>query len=432
MNYIIGAGFILEFLLVLFRPRWLVFVLLFTLIDPSRNFSLGNLELGGAINIKYYEITLLMLYGAAVIHRRRPITRCLNIALLVFVGCMTFSLVNGLMHGYGQAAFNQYRTVLSIGMMVAIPLLYDNPSQLTPVYLFYFGAVSIMAVIEFAVTKFNVPWLSDWCRSDLRFTSMISATTGSFLVMVYFYGFSVLRTIRSFKIPAVIGMVWCLLAAILCSARSVWLGLIAGSAGLITLVEFQRKIILIVFMTLFGAMLFLLAGSFYIERYNTSLLGRFKVTFNTQEGSARWRIYAWTQMLEDISYHPLVGWPLGSMPRFYVPGHHEYVAPHNEYLKIARYTGIPGLIVFIWFLATVFVPALRYLHRHIFTNHYYEMMGLILCFGYHVVTSFFTQRFTAMDISPVVWMIPGIMLLYLLTETPAESSPESSPPAAVP
>jgi O-antigen ligase len=138
-----------------------------------------------------------------------------------------------------------------------------------------------------------------------------------------------------------------------------------------------------------------------------------------EEGNARWRLNAWQQMIDDIRYHPFTGWPFGTQPSFivyYGAMHVEQHSPHNEYLKVARYTGLFGLAAFLWFVGGVFVQGIRYMFRHRDQDCYYEVLGLLLCFLFHVITAVFTQAFTTMDRSPIVWAIPGIVALYLLTE----------------
>jgi hypothetical protein len=411
------------------RPQLLLYILVFCLLEPSRNLSLGNVVVGGTINIKFYEIMMLLFFCGAALNRKRTFIRCFPPALAVFLLCTLYSLANGLVHGYGEGAFNQFRSFLSMGMLVAIPLLYRDPDELKPFYLFFFITVLVFGFAELA-DMYHLNPLSAWFHSGTRdqYHSMMSATTGSFLAMPYLYGMCTIRYVH-FRLPVIAGILWCLLASVLTGVRSVWLGLVASTAGLISLLELRRKITLIALLALIALVLYYIGSSYYIERYDTSLLERMKVSFNPEEGTARWRIYVWTQMIEDIKYRPFLGWPMGTIPRFYVPGHHEYAAPHNEYLKVARYTGLIGLSVFLWLLGSIIFPALRYLRRKPYSQEYYEMLGLLLCFGYHIITSFFTQRFTAIDIGPVVWLIPSIMYIYLLKDKEAMPAETLSVPS---
>jgi len=163
--------------------------------------------------------------------------------------------------------------------------------------------------------------------------------------------------------------------------------------------------------------LFILAffKSVQIERYNMSIYERWDSMFDPQEGTTRWRLDAWRAMMDDIRERPLSGWPLGSEPYFYVysGGYYEAVAPHNEYLKIARYTGLPGLAAFLWFIVGIVVTAARYLVRHLNTPMYYEVLGLLACFIMHTVISMVTQQFTTIDISAIIWALPGMISVYV-------------------
>jgi len=123
-------------------------------------------------------------------------------------------------------------------------------------------------------------------------------------------------------------------------------------------------------------------------------------------------------MIQDIKQHPIIGCPFGTPSTFYVfyAGYFEEQAPHNEYLKITRYTGLFGAGVFILFIIRIFLSGFQYMQRNKESRNYYEMLGFLMCLLFHCVTAMFTQAFTTMDRSPFVWAIPGIVTLYILLE----------------
>ncbi len=83
----VAIGLILAFI----RPKWLLYFLIFSLLEPSRSFSLENYVILGTVNVKYYEITLTLIYFGALWNQKRSIKECLPISLVVF---LLFSLIS--------------------------------------------------------------------------------------------------------------------------------------------------------------------------------------------------------------------------------------------------------------------------------------------------------------------------------------------------
>lgn len=403
----------------LVRPKWLVYFLIFSLLEPSRYFSLGNYTVLGTVNIKFCEITLVFLGVGAVLNRGRPIWSCLKTSEIVFAVFAVVSLVRGVMiFGYGEASFNQFRTFAAMTMTLIIPLLYRTRDEVQPVLRFFGAAVCVMGAVELLDILHLNP-LTGFINSPYRTMSMMGGTPGGMLAMPFFYIASTWRFHERGRFTALVTMTWCFVLSVLSASRGVWMGLLGGIAGLLWFLPLRRKIAsaLTVLALLLLAVVF--SSGYYVERYDTSLLSRIQYMVDPNEGNNQWRLYAWQQMLEDIREHPLLGWPFGSDPTFYVYGsgqHYEEVAPHNEYLKIARYTGLLGLGAFLTFLTSVLVTGLRFIQRTQGTRECNEMIALLLCFLFHVITSFVTQEFTTQDISAIVWAIPGIIFVYDLAD----------------
>jgi len=406
----VAIGLMLAFV----KPKWLLYFLIFSLLEPARIFSLGNYVILGTVNVKYYEITLSLIYFAAIWNQKRNLKDCLPIGLLVFIVFACFSLWKG-SELFGEAAFNQFRTFYSLGMCIAIPLIYKNTDELKPLLIIFWVATSIMGFVELFGLKINL--ISSYAFSGNRYTSLLSASQGAMLAMPYIYILSTLKYIKKFKIISLIGGVYCFLLAVITGSRGVLLGLIGSTAGVVALMPLRKKITITFIIVLLGFFSFFFAKSFYIERYEMTLAERITNLVSTKESTARWRLDAWVQMLEDIKEKPLLGSPFGTPSTFYVfdAGREEH-APHNEYLKIARYTGLLGFGAFMWFLVGIFVVGFNKLRRLGETKKYYELAGFMMCFLFHVITAMFTQAFTTMDRSPVVWALAGIIFLYTLLD----------------
>ncbi len=423
------AGFVCA----LVRPKWLVYFLIFSLLEPSRTFSLGNYTVLGTVNIKFCEITLVFLGLGALLNHRRPVWSCIKVSEVIFAVFAVVSLVRGVMlFNFGEAAFNQFRTFAAMSMTLIIPLLYRTRDEVQPVLRFFGCIVCVVGAIEFLdVLRLNP--LTDFMNSPYRTMSMMGGTPGGMLAMPFIYIASTWRFHERGRMTALLTMIWCFMLSVLSASRGVWMGLLGGIAGLFWLLPLRRKIATVLTMLALILLAVVFFSGYYVERYNANLSSRIKYMVDLNEGNVQWRLYAWHQMLEDIREHPLVGWPFGSDSSFYVSGdRYQEVAPHNEYLKIARYTGIFGLGAFLAFLTSIFTTGVRFIQRTQGTRACNEMIGLLLCFLFHVITSFVTQEFTTLDISAIVWAIPGIIFVYDLADRERRQALSSGAGAPLP
>ena len=406
----VAIGLFLAFV----RPKWLLYFLIFSLLEPSRSLSLGNYVILGTVNVKFYEITISLIYFGALWNQKRSIRDCLPVSLIVFIFFALISLWRG-NSIYGESAFNQFRTFYSLGMCVVIPLIYKETSELRPITIFFFVLALVVGTVEF-LGVMGLNKAGQWAMSGNRYTSLLSASQGAVLAMPYLFILSTMRYIKKLKIIAIIGGIYCFALAVITGSRGVLLGLVGGTAGLTLLMPFRKKITVAIIIVLLSFSSLIFAKAFYIERYEMTLAERFDDIISMSEGTARWRLDAWNQMFEDIREKPLFGSPFGTPSTFYVSyvGRDEQ-APHNEYLKIARYTGLIGFAAFMWFLLHIFLSGFRNLKKFGDNKEYYELAGYIMCLLFHVITATFTQAFTTMDRSPIVWALAGIIILYTLT-----------------
>ena len=413
MRHLIEFLIIVGVCIALLRPKLLPFVLVFTVIEPSKMLSLGN-YIVGPINVKYYEIVLALIYLGALWNQHRSPLRFINLSFLLFMACALFSLVRGVAI-YQEAAFNQFRPFFAMGLCLAIPVLYRDEREVQPLLVFFFFAVIAAGLIELAELIRPSP-LTAWILSDVRFTSVLSGTEGAMLAMPFIYILSNTRYIGKFHVHMLIGAIWCGVESVLSTSRGVWIGLLGSTVGIVWFMDVRRKLSIVVTAAFVIAILYVFTRGFYCQRYDMSISDRILVIADPSEGTAYWRIMAWTQMIDDIKDHPFIGVPFGDPITFYVYrlGYYQEQAPHNEFLKIARYTGLPGLFAFCWFLGTIVFSARRYMQRNLYTRQYYEMTGLLCCFVFHLITSAITQTFTDMTISSIAWSIPGIMNLYII------------------
>jgi len=416
VEFFVSIGLIIAFV----RPKWLLYFLIFSLLEPSRSFSLGNYVILGTVNVKYYEIILSLIYFGALWNQKRSLKNCLPASLVVFIFLALISLWRGT-SVYGEASFNQFRTFYSMGMCLAIPLLFKETKELRPVIGFFFIAVVIMGSIEL-LGVLGMNNINQWSKTGNRYTSLLSATQGAMLAMPYLFVLSTFRFIKKARILSLVGGIYCFGLAVITGSRGVMLGLVGSTTGLVFLMPLRKKITITIVIILLSFFSFIFAKSFYIGRYEMTLAERFTTIVSKGEGTARWRLDAWNQMFGDIREKPLFGSPFGTPSTFYVfnVGREEQ-APHNEYLKVARYTGLLGFVAFMWFIIGIFISAFNKLKKLGDTQEYYELAGYIMCFLFHAITAMFTQAFTTMDRSPIVWALAGIIILYSLNNNKLHS-----------
>ena len=402
-------------LIILFlRPKWLLYFLIFSLLEPTRTFSLGNYVILGNVNIKFYEIILTLVYISAFWSKNRRVRDCISGALVVFISFSLISLIRGLAAGFNQSAFNYFRTFYSMGMCIAVPLMFKDRNELFKVLRFFFIATVAMGIIELLA----VSHIIHFPINNRRFTTFMSATQGAVLAMPFIFFFSTIKFIKKAPLTTYAAAAFCFFASFWSASRGVWLGLIACITIVISFLDLKRKVLVTFIVFLLALFIFVFSKSMVIERYDMNIVDRFKTIVDTKQSTASWRLYAWWQMIQDIKDKPVIGRPFGTPSTFYVfsTGYSQEHAPHNEFLKITWYTGLLGFGAFMVFIIRIFTSGFQYMQRNKGSKYSYEMLGFLMCFLFHCVTAMFTQAFTTMDRSPLVWSIPGIVALYILLE----------------
>lgn len=397
------------------RPLWLFYFLTFILLEPGRYLSLSSIDLG-PFSVKGYEIFLPLIYFAAFKHRKRGVVECVPVFLLLFFLMTVVSLLNGLVHGYGAGAFNYFRPYASVWMAVAIPLFFKKSEELAGLMRFFTIWATIFILVEMVALQTGIGYSFVYSPIRATYSSLLSDTSCSNMAFVFIYLFSMfdLGMKHAFLYLLLIGFSF--VCTIMSSARAVWLGMIVSITGFFAMGRLRSKIYL-TFFSILGVIALFFLGSLYIARYDMTLAERLPTLFDTSEGTGHWRIMAWHQTMEDIKQHPLIGWPMGNEPLFYVESSGIFCtnATHNEFLKIARYTGLFGLFFFIMLMIKTLIDGFRYIVAKRGQDQR-EMLALFLCVVYILVTSCFSQRITSIDICPFVWAIFGIVYLKVIED----------------
>ncbi|MBO7447671.1 O-antigen ligase family protein [bacterium] len=410
---IVAIGGLAALWMALRRPLWLFYFLIFVLLEPSRYLSLSSISLG-SFSIKGYEIFLPLIYFAAYKHRKRALKDCVPIFMVLFFLMTVVSLLNGLKSGYGAGAFNYFRPYASMWIAVAIPLFFKTSDETDGLMRFFTVWATIFILVEMVALQTGIGYSFVYSPIRASYSSLLSDTSCSNMAFIFIYLFSMfdLEMKHAFLYLVLIGFSF--ICTVMSSARAVWLGMLVSIAGFFALGRVRSKIYLTLF-SILGIIALFFLGSLYIARYDMTLAERLPTLLDTSEGTGHWRIMAWQQTLEDIKAHPLIGWPMGNEPLFYVESSGIFCtnATHNEFLKIARYTGLTGLFFFLCLMIQTLVNGFRYIVSSS-GQEQRKMLALFLCVVYILVTSTFSQRITSIDICPFIWAIFGMVYLRLI------------------
>ena len=410
---IVAIGGLAALWMALRRPLWLFYFLIFVLLEPSRYLSLSSISLG-SFSIKGYEIFLPLIYFAAYKHRKRALKDCVPIFMVLFFLMTVVSLLNGLKSGYGAGAFNYFRPYASMWIAVAIPLFFKTSDETDGLMRFFTIWATIFIIVEMVALQTGIGFSFVYSPIRASYSSLLSDTSCSNMAFIFIYLFSMFDLEMKHAFLYLVLIVFSFICTVVSSARAVWLGMLVSIAGFFALGRVRSKIYL-TFFSILGIIALFFLGSLYIARYDMTLAERLPTLLDTSEGTGHWRIMAWQQTLEDIKAHPLIGWPMGNEPLFYVESSGIFCtnATHNEFLKIARYTGLIGLFFFLCLMIQTLVNGFRYIVSNTGQDQR-KMLALFLCVVYILVTSTFSQRITSIDICPFIWAIFGMVYLRLI------------------
>ena len=412
---IVAVGGLAALWMALRRPLWLFYFLIFVLLEPSRYLSLSSISLG-SFSIKGYEIFLPLIYFAAYKHRKRALKDCVPIFMVLFFLMTVVSLLNGLKNGYGAGAFNYFRPYASMWIAVAIPLFFKSADEMDGLLRFFTIWATIFIIVEMVSLQTGIGYSFVYSPSRASYSSLLSDTSCSNMAFIFIYLFSMFDLGMKHATLYLILIGFSFICTVMSSARAVWLGMLVSIAGFFALGRVRSKVYL-TFFSILGIIALFFLGSLYIARYDMTLAERLPTLINTQEGTGHWRIMAWHQTLEDIKAHPLIGWPMGNEPLFYVESSGIFCtnATHNEFLKIARYTGLTGLFFFVCLMIQTLIDGFKYIVTNSGEDQR-KMLALFLCVVFILVTSTFSQRITSIDICPFIWAIFGMVYLKLIEE----------------
>jgi len=119
--------------------------------------------------------------------------------------------------------------------------------------------------------------------------------------------------------------------------------------------------------------------------WGAPVAGRFLSSFDLAEGSNFGRLQIWAQSLSVAKEHWLLGVGLGNYPVAidFNAAYRSAVTSHNLYLDILAEMGIFGLLVWLWFLISVGLTALKKMESQNSTGPALAVSGALIYFTVH-------------------------------------------------
>ncbi|RLD73554.1 MAG: hypothetical protein DRJ07_20675, partial [Bacteroidetes bacterium] len=147
------------------------------------------------------------------------------------------------------------------------------------------------------------------------------------------------------------------------------------------------------------------------------------ITTNFENITSRglsYRPELWVHTLEKISLHPILGFGIGSDLFIYIEGLDEtFSEPHNIHLGLTYFLGSVGLLIWILFLASLFVFFIKNKNLPLV-----KIGGLMLLYG---MMAGFTEGSTFFTRPKEIWFLTWLPIsLLIIAEFNSKSSPKQS------
>ncbi len=378
-------------------------------------------------------ILVLMGHVFRSMAQRRPLFESSPLNLPAFLFCLlgSFSLVHGVMSGYGEGYG---------GAAFIFPL----KRWLTPVLLYFIAynvardritIQRVTIIIMIVVTMAALMAIKDYIdigshtsfeKSRVEGIAGQPNMLGAFFVY-YMFLFAGFWTLNWGK-----GKYWLLLVPFLLCFRGIQVtfsrgAYLAFAVGALGLGFFRHKLLWT--LMLIGAVSAVLNPWMLPE----GIAYRIESTFqkdqvrdiyeeselvNTLDTSAHTRLEIWGGAIEMIKEHPLQGVGYGAFPyliRRYVSSV-KAIDAHNSYLLIAAEMGIPTLIVFLWIVAIVFFKT-RWLYLRS-KDPFYRALALGWLGGLTglLAANMFGSRLHSEEVSSYFWIISGLIMRAIVLE----------------
>ncbi len=247
-----------------------------------------------------------------------------------------------------------------------------------------------------------------------------SNQTAAFLSQfaMFFWGFLQFVKRRKLKLAGYFTVAATLLACMYCFSRAAYMAVVACTI-LLGIVKDRKLIIL--------SAVFLFTWQVIVP---TAVTQRVKMT-HTEDGrleaSAQERVDLWTDAEQSIGHYPVFGTGFGT---FQYSEHVDNLKDtHNWYVKVLVETGFVGFVFAIALLFQLFSLSIRLFRKARDPLFRGLGLGLLICLFSAVITNFFGDRWTYLEINGMLWVLIGaaIRAEQLTTQSTATSAEIPAP-----
>ncbi len=225
-----------------------------------------------------------------------------------------------------------------------------------------------------------------------------SNQTAAFMAQfaLFFWGFSRFLKTKKFRLMAWAIVGFTLLATMYCFSRGAYLAVVL-SVILLGIVKDRKLLIL--------AAVFLFTWQAVVPAAVTQRVNMTHDEDGQLEASAQERIDLWQDAEQTFLHYPVFGTGFATFM------YSEHVAnlkdTHNWYVKVLVETGFVGLLIALALLQAMFALSIR-LFRGARDPLYRGLgLGLLVCFSTLVITNFFGDRWTYIEINGLLWVLVG-------------------------
>lgn len=242
-----------------------------------------------------------------------------------------------------------------------------------------------------------------------------SNQTAAFLSQfgMFFWGFLQFIKRRKLKLAGYFTVAVTLLACMYCFSRAAYMAVVA-CAILLGLVKDRKLLIL--------SAVFLFTWQVIVPAAVTQRVKMTHTEDGRLEASAQERVDLWTNAEQTISHYPVFGTGFGT---FQYGEHVDNLKDtHNWYVKVLVETGFVGLLFALTLIYQMFSLSIRLFRKASDPLFRGLGLGLFICLFSAVITNFFGDRWTYLEINGMLWVLFGAAIR--ADQLTAQSGPKSA------
>lgn len=371
-------------------------------------------------------LIVAVIIGGIIRGKTLPKSRLFTV-WLVFAVYLYFSMWLGTAMGLAKAPlwlsdtnFSTWKDYMMIPLVfVAASLVIEDRKAIrmaviiTAISLLFIDRACLMETLSHSWASF------DESKRDPGPLAWGSNVTAAFLAQfaMFFWGFMQFPKRKLFRLLSYTLVALTLLATMYTFSRAAYLAVLFGVFVLGILKNRKLLLVLGVFLLVWQAVL------------PTAVRERINMTENSNgqlEASSQERVDLWENAEKSFLHSPIVG---NGYATFQLGEHVDNLRDtHNWYVKVIVETGLVGLILAIYLFQQMFSLSFRLFRKGEDPLYRGLGLGLITAVSACVISNFFGDRWTYIEISGLLWVLFGAAVrAKLLVESGITEQPTSNP-----